>query len=180
MTHCKHYALTASIAHPTAHCTPTAPHGSCCWPLLPTVAHGWGICLSPHPSLHSTAAPPHRRPIPPALPHHLRPPHTPALSSPPRTPAPSSPHGSPRPGRLSSGSNQNVAVTRSGDMYAWGFGEMGQLCNGKSADERSVSSASPRASACACACMCHMYLHPPTHAAVCLQARRRWRIDAGA
>jgi len=39
--------------------------------------------------------------------------------------------------KLSSGSNQNVAVTRSGDLYAWGFGEMGQLCNGKSADEAS-------------------------------------------
>jgi len=37
--------------------------------------------------------------------------------------------------KLASGSNQNVAVTRTGDLYAWGFGEMGQLCNGKSADE---------------------------------------------
>ncbi|KAL3892546.1 MAG: hypothetical protein SGPRY_015028, partial [Prymnesium sp.] len=37
---------------------------------------------------------------------------------------------------LASGSNQNVALSRSGDLYAWGFGEMGQLCNGKCGDEK--------------------------------------------
>lgn len=37
--------------------------------------------------------------------------------------------------KLASGSNQNVAVTRTGDMYSWGFGEMGQLGNCKSCDE---------------------------------------------
>ena len=37
--------------------------------------------------------------------------------------------------RLGCGSNQNVAVSRSGDLYTWGFGEMGQLCNGKASDE---------------------------------------------
>ncbi len=37
--------------------------------------------------------------------------------------------------RLGCGSNQNVAVSRSGDLYSWGFGEMGQLCNGKASDE---------------------------------------------
>ena len=36
---------------------------------------------------------------------------------------------------ISSGSNQNVAVSRSGELYSWGFGEMGQLCNGRAADE---------------------------------------------
>ena len=39
--------------------------------------------------------------------------------------------------KLACGSNQNVAVSRSGDLYSWGFGEMGQLGNGKSADEPS-------------------------------------------
>lgn len=36
---------------------------------------------------------------------------------------------------ISSGSNQNMAVSRAGDLYSWGFGEMGQLANGKAADE---------------------------------------------
>ena len=36
---------------------------------------------------------------------------------------------------ISSGSNQNVAISRSGELYSWGFGEMGQLCNGRAADE---------------------------------------------
>lgn len=37
---------------------------------------------------------------------------------------------------IRSGSHQNVAATHTGDMYSWGFGEMGQLCNGKNGDER--------------------------------------------
>jgi alpha-tubulin suppressor-like RCC1 family protein len=32
------------------------------------------------------------------------------------------------------GSNQCAAVTESGDLYTWGFGEMYQLCNGKMQD----------------------------------------------
>ena len=45
-------------------------------------------------------------------------------------------------------SNSNVAVARTGDLYSWGFGEMGQLCNGKAGDERtptppSVTAGSP-------------------------------------
>ena len=39
--------------------------------------------------------------------------------------------------KVGCGSNQNVAVSRSGDLYCWGFGEMGQLANGKAADEPS-------------------------------------------
>lgn len=37
--------------------------------------------------------------------------------------------------KLTCGSNQNFAVAKSGDLYAWGFGEMGQLGNGKAGDE---------------------------------------------
>ena len=37
--------------------------------------------------------------------------------------------------KLATQANHNVAISRSGDLYSWGFGEMGQLCNGKSADE---------------------------------------------
>jgi len=32
--------------------------------------------------------------------------------------------------------NSNVAISTTGDLYTWGFGEMGQLCNGKAGDER--------------------------------------------
>jgi regulator of chromosome condensation len=32
------------------------------------------------------------------------------------------------------GSNQCAAVTDTGDLYTWGFGEMYQLCNGKMQD----------------------------------------------
>jgi len=38
--------------------------------------------------------------------------------------------------RLKAGSNQNVAVSRAGELYCWGFGEMGQLGNGRAADEK--------------------------------------------
>ena len=38
--------------------------------------------------------------------------------------------------KLACGSNQNFAVAKSGDLYAWGFGEMGQLGNGRAGDER--------------------------------------------
>jgi regulator of chromosome condensation len=37
--------------------------------------------------------------------------------------------------KVTSGSNQNFAVAKSGDLYSWGFGEMGQLCNAREADE---------------------------------------------
>ncbi len=37
--------------------------------------------------------------------------------------------------KLASGSNQNFGIAKSGDLYSWGFGEMGQLCNGKEGDE---------------------------------------------
>ena len=37
--------------------------------------------------------------------------------------------------KLSAGSNQNVAISSSAELYTWGFGEMGQLANGKAADE---------------------------------------------
>ena len=37
--------------------------------------------------------------------------------------------------KVSTQANTNFAVSRSGDLYSWGFGEMGQLCNGKSGDE---------------------------------------------
>jgi len=37
--------------------------------------------------------------------------------------------------KVTSGSNQNFAVAKSGDLYSWGFGEMGQLCNGREGDE---------------------------------------------
>ena len=36
---------------------------------------------------------------------------------------------------ISTQANSNFAISRSGDLYAWGFGEMGQLCNGKVGDE---------------------------------------------
>jgi alpha-tubulin suppressor-like RCC1 family protein len=36
---------------------------------------------------------------------------------------------------VSTQANTNFAVSKSGDLYSWGFGEMGQLCNGKSGDE---------------------------------------------
>ena len=38
--------------------------------------------------------------------------------------------------KLASGSNQCMALSDAGELYSWGFGEMGQLCNGKSADEK--------------------------------------------
>ncbi|KAL1526898.1 hypothetical protein AB1Y20_015589 [Prymnesium parvum] len=41
--------------------------------------------------------------------------------------------------QLASGSNQVVCVSRTGDMYAWGFGEMGQLCNGRCSIEPTPS-----------------------------------------
>ena len=37
--------------------------------------------------------------------------------------------------KLATQANHNVAISRSGDLYSWGFGETGQLRNGKSADE---------------------------------------------
>jgi len=38
--------------------------------------------------------------------------------------------------KVASGSNQNVAVASSGDLYTWGFGEMGALAHGSGQDER--------------------------------------------
>ena len=37
--------------------------------------------------------------------------------------------------KVSTQANSNMAVSKSGDLYSWGFGEMGQLCHGKGADE---------------------------------------------
>jgi len=37
--------------------------------------------------------------------------------------------------KVTSGSNQNFAVAKSGDLYSWGFGEMGQLGNAREGDE---------------------------------------------
>lgn len=37
--------------------------------------------------------------------------------------------------RVSTKANSNFAVSRSGDLYSWGFGEMGQLANRKAGDE---------------------------------------------
>ena len=39
--------------------------------------------------------------------------------------------------RISTSANSNLAISKSGDLYSWGFGEMGQLCNGKAGDEAS-------------------------------------------
>lgn len=39
--------------------------------------------------------------------------------------------------RIATQANSNAAVSRSGDLYMWGFGEMGQLCNGRTGDEAS-------------------------------------------
>jgi alpha-tubulin suppressor-like RCC1 family protein len=38
--------------------------------------------------------------------------------------------------KVATTANSNVALARSGDLYTWGFGEMGQLANGKGGDER--------------------------------------------
>ena len=37
--------------------------------------------------------------------------------------------------QVSTLANSNLALSKSGDMYSWGFGEMGQLANGKGGDE---------------------------------------------
>ena len=37
--------------------------------------------------------------------------------------------------RVACGSNHCCAVTRDGDLYTWGFGEMGQLAHGEADDE---------------------------------------------
>ena len=39
--------------------------------------------------------------------------------------------------KVSTLANSNLAVARSGDLYSWGFGEMGQLVNKKAGDETS-------------------------------------------
>ena len=39
--------------------------------------------------------------------------------------------------KVSTLANSNVALARSGDLYSWGFGEMGQLANRKTGDEAS-------------------------------------------
>ena len=39
--------------------------------------------------------------------------------------------------KIATTANSNMAVSRSGDLYSWGFGEMGQLANGKGGDEAS-------------------------------------------
>ena len=56
---------------------------------------------------------------------------------------------------ISSGSNQNVAISRSGELYSWGFGEMGQLCNGRAADEKLPTLVGAQAS-------CPIHLAHPT------------------
>jgi regulator of chromosome condensation len=37
--------------------------------------------------------------------------------------------------KVSTLANSNFAVSRTGDLYCWGFGEMGQLCNGRGGDD---------------------------------------------
>ena len=39
--------------------------------------------------------------------------------------------------KVATQANSNVALSRSGDLYTWGFGEMGQLGHGRGADEPS-------------------------------------------
>ena len=36
---------------------------------------------------------------------------------------------------IACGSNHNCAVTRTGDLYSWGFGELAQLGHGECEDE---------------------------------------------
>ena len=39
--------------------------------------------------------------------------------------------------KVSTLANSNFAISKSGDLYSWGFGEMGQLGNQKAGDEAS-------------------------------------------
>jgi regulator of chromosome condensation len=41
--------------------------------------------------------------------------------------------------KVSTLANSNMAISKSGDVYSWGFGEMGQLANGKEGDEAQPS-----------------------------------------
>ena len=39
--------------------------------------------------------------------------------------------------KVSTLANSNLALAKTGDLYSWGFGEMGQLANRKAGDEPS-------------------------------------------